>query len=143
MLYSYCKRLPIAIYICILIHLHGSDFGLFQRSGMHRQSTNNVLKILDSFEFPHDNYGALPQDSGSFPELVLARLLPFQCRGRLFFMRLPTDTGFASTKPSLCHQKEEENRRRVRYEVVASHSRYGGRRPWAALVRPSAHCNRQ
>ena len=54
-----------------------SILGIFLRReclGMHRQSTNNVLKIL---KFP-----ALLQDSGSFPELVLARLLiPFKAEG--------------------------------------------------------------
>ena len=59
---------------------------------MHHQSTNNVLKILGLFKFLHDNYDALPQDSRSVPELVLARLLPFQAEvdfldGKSIFLR--------------------------------------------------------
>jgi hypothetical protein len=52
--------------------------------------------------------------------------------GLLFFMRLPTDIGLASTKPSLCHQKERGNWGRGRHEIAASRSRWPeGRRPRA------------
>ena len=42
---------------------------------MHLQSTNNVLKIFDSFKFAHDNYDALPQDSGPFLISDLAKTI--------------------------------------------------------------------